>query len=242
MALACHSTAGTSSRPPAPSTACTSTTRVARLQDSRFQDRDVRDISQYIRLGPLGLAFESPGRSVVLIDEIDKADLEFPNDLLHELDAMRFVIAETGREVVARERPILVITSNAEKELPDAFLRRTVFHCIEFPEEERLRAICRVHHPDVEERLLAAALRRFMELRAVRDMRKRPSTSELVDWIAGLRVAGIDPERLERSLPFLGVLVKDETDIGRVTRAAEARAGAGGAKTQGDDGRRWGRS
>ncbi len=155
---------------------------------------------------------------------------------------MRFVIAETGREVVARERPILVITSNAEKELPDAFLRRAVFHCIDFPDEERLRAICRVHHPEVEERLLAAALRRFLELRAVRDMRKRPSTSELIDWIAGLRVAGIDPERLERSLPFLGVLVKDETDVGRVTRATEARAAATGSKTTAEDGRRWGRT
>ena len=120
---------------------------ITRLQDSRFGDRDVRDIEQYIRLGPMGRAFDSAERSVVLIDEIDKADLEFPNDLLHELDAMRFVIHETGREVVALQRPIVVITSNAEKELPDAFLRRTVFHYIEFPDEARLTQICRVHHP-----------------------------------------------------------------------------------------------
>lgn len=209
---------------------------VARLQDSRFGDKDVRDISQYIKLGPLGRAFDAPTRSVVLIDEIDKADLEFPNDLLHELDAMRFVIDETGREVVARERPIVIITSNAEKELPDAFLRRCVFHYIEFPEEARLAEICAVHHPDVDEKLLAAALRRFLELRTVRDLRKKPSTSELVDWLSGLRLAGIPAEKLEKSLPFLGVLVKDESDVKR----AERSGGAAGNDTD-PSGRRWGR-
>lgn len=191
---------------------------VARLHDSRFGDKDVRDISQYIELGPLGRAFEGEERSVLLIDEVDKADVEFPNDLLHELDAMRFVIAETGREVVAKHRPIVLITSNAEKELPDAFLRRCVFHYIDFPAEEVLTAICRVHHPEVDEHLLAAALRRFLQLRSVKDLRKRPSTSELIDWLAALRLSGIDPARLASTLPFPGVLLKDETD----TRKADA--------------------
>ncbi len=188
---------------------------VARLHDSRFEDKDVRDISQYIKLGPLGEAFDDKTRSVLLIDEIDKADIEFPNDLLHELDAMRFRISETGRQVEATERPIVVITSNAEKELPDAFLRRCVFHYIDFPGEQLLGDICKVHHPEVDDKLLAAALRRFLRLRAVKDMRKRPSTSELIDWLAALRLAGIDPEKLE-GLPFQGVLVKDESDAGRV--------------------------
>ncbi|MEY3014281.1 MAG: hypothetical protein RIT45_3016 [Pseudomonadota bacterium] len=210
---------------------------VARLQDSRFGDRDVRDIEQYIRLGPLGRAFDATERSVVLIDEIDKADLEFPNDLLHELDAMRFVIAETGREIVAQQRPIVIITSNAEKELPDAFLRRCVFHFIEFPDEARLNDICAVHHPDVDEKLLAAALRRFLELRSVRDLRKKPSTSELVDWLSGLRLAGIAPEKLEKSLPFLGVLIKDEGDV---RRAERTQSGAGGEGAD-PSGKRWGR-
>lgn len=208
---------------------------VARLQDSRFGDKDVRDIEQYIKLGPLGRAFDRETRSVVLIDEVDKADLEFPNDLLHELDAMRFVIDETGREIVATQRPIVIITSNAEKELPDAFLRRCVFHYIEFPDEARLSEICAVHHPDVDEKLLATALRRFLELRTVRDLRKKPSTSELVDWLAGLQLAGIAPEKLEKSLPFLGVLVKDEGDVKRAERAPAAAGG----EQPGD--RRWGR-
>ncbi len=195
---------------------------VARLHDSRFEDRDVRDITQYIRMGPLGTAFEQEGRSVLLIDEVDKADVEFPNDLLHELDAMRFVIHETSREVVAKQRPIVVITSNAEKELPDAFLRRCVFHYIEFPGEELLASICRVHHPDVDERLLSAALRRFMELRSVRDLRKRPSTSELIDWLSALRLSGIDPDKLSAHLPFAGVLLKDETDTRKATAAPAA--------------------
>ena len=195
---------------------------VARLHDSRFGDRDVRDITQYIRLGPLGQAFDSDQRCVLLIDEIDKADVEFPNDLLHELDAMRFVINETGREVKATRRPIVVITSNAEKELPDAFLRRCVFHYIEFPQAQLLNDICRVHHPDVDDKLLAAALRRFMELRSVRDLRKRPSTSELIDWLAALRLSGIDPDKLTAHLPFAGVLLKDEGDQKKASTPAPA--------------------
>ena len=195
---------------------------VARLNDSRFADRDVRDVAQYIRLGPMGEAFEqsTPERRVVLlIDEIDKADIEFPNDLLHELDAMRFRIQETGRDVVAKGRPIVVITSNAEKELPDAFLRRCVFHFIEFPDESLLARICRVHHPDVDDKLLAAALRRFLQVRGVPELRKRPSTSELIDWIAGLRLSGISADKLEGALPFAGVILKQETDVQRVARA-----------------------
>ena len=194
---------------------------VARLNDSRFADRDVRDISQYIKLGPMGQAFEqsvAERRVVLLIDEIDKADIEFPNDLLHELDAMRFVVQETGREVVAQARPIVVITSNAEKELPDAFLRRCVFHWIDFPEETLLEQICRVHHPDVDDKLLAAALRKFLQIRSIHDLRKKPSTSELIDWLAGLRLSGIAPDKLEAALPFAGVLLKKENDTQRVAK------------------------
>ncbi len=199
---------------------------VARLNDSRFGDRDVRDIAQYIVLGPLGQAFEraqNGERVVLLIDEIDKADLEFPNDLLHELDAMRFVVAETGREIAAAVRPIVVITSNAEKELPDAFLRRCVFHYIEFPDEALLGQICRVHHPDVDDKLLAAALRQFLRVRSLPELRKKPSTSELIDWVAGLRLAGIDPDKLESALPFAGVLLKQERDTQRAAKVDFAK-------------------
>ena len=199
---------------------------VARLNDSRFGDRDVRDIAQYIRLGPLGQAFErseNGQRVVLLIDEVDKADIEFPNDLLHELDAMRFTVAETGRHIAARERPIVIVTSNAEKELPDAFLRRCVFHYIEFPTEQLLAEICRVHHPDIDDKLLAAALRRFLAVRSVTDLKKKPSTSELIDWLAGLRLSGIPIEKLESSVPFAGVLLKSEQDSGRVMRLRASR-------------------
>src|SRR5215813_8602542 len=157
---------------------------VQRLYDSRFGDGDVRDIRKYIRLGPLGQAFSSAERTVLLIDEVDKADLEFPNDLLHELDRMRFRIYETNEEIVARERPVVVITSNNEKELPDAFLRRCVFHFIDFPEPEFMRRIVAVHHPGLETALLDQTLKVFYEIRAMSRLRKRPSTSELIDWIA----------------------------------------------------------
>lgn len=196
---------------------------VARLNDARFGDRDIRDISRYIKLGPLGRAFAHGGRPVLLIDEIDKADLEFPNDLLHELDRMSFVIEETGETVAAKQRPIVVITSNNEKELPDAFLRRCVFHYIAFPDEALMTEIVRVHHPDVEERLLRQALVRFYWLRGQPEVRKRPSTSELLDWIAALRRGGVDPQRLEQELPFLGVLLKREQDIEAVTGARRRR-------------------
>jgi len=196
---------------------------VQRLNDSRFQDRDVSDIRSYIRHGALGEAFSDPGPSVVLIDEIDKADIEFPNDLLHELDAMRFQIYETGDEVAATIRPIVVITSNAEKELPDAFLRRCVFHYISFPGEAMLTEILKVHFPDLEETLLSAALVRFLALRDIPELRKRPSTSELVDWVAALLRGGIDPAQLKTELPFMGTLLKKEQDLETATRRMRGR-------------------
>jgi len=186
---------------------------VQRLYDSRFGDGDVKDIRRYIRLGPLGEAFRAPERVVLLIDEVDKADLEFPNDLLHELDRMRFAVLETGDEIVAKNRPIVVVTSNNEKELPDAFLRRCVFHFIDFPEPEFMRRIVGVHHPDLDRELSEQAMRVFFDIRAMQRLRKRPSTSELIDWIAVLRKAGILEVRLETQLPFLGALLKKEQDL-----------------------------
>lgn len=191
---------------------------VARLHDSRFGDGDVRDVRRYIKLGPLGRALASASRVVLLIDEIDKADVEFPNDLLHEIDQMRFQVAETGDEYAARERPFVVITSNNEKELPDAFLRRCIFHYIEFPDRELMRRIVRVHHPDIEERLLDQSLDVFYGLRR-EQLRKRPSTSELVDWIAALRRAGVDLARVGGGIPFLGALLKTEQDLEAVAKA-----------------------
>lgn len=186
---------------------------VQRLYDSRFGDGDVRDIRRYIKKGPMGQAFAAPARVVLLIDEIDKADLEFPNDLLHELDRMRFRISETGEEVVAQHRPMVVITSNNEKELPDAFLRRCVFHFIDFPSPELMRRIVAVHHPRLEESLADQAIRTFYEIRDMRRLRKRPSTSELIDWIAALKAAGVTDLKLDSSLPFLGALLKKEQDL-----------------------------
>ena len=192
---------------------------VRRLHDSRFGDGDVGDIGRYITLGPLGRAFRRDERVVVLIDEIDKADLEFPNDLLHELDTMSFTIPETGETLEARHRPIVIITSNNEKELPDAFLRRCVFHWIEFPDKPLMTRIVKVHHPDAEERLLAGALESFYALRAVDGLRKPPSTSELIDWISALRHSGMDPAKLlGAGLPFVGTLLKKEQDIDTAQR------------------------
>src|SRR5512140_2580661 len=185
---------------------------VQRLYDSRFGDGDVKDIRRYIRLGPLGEAFSSRERVVLLIDEVDKADIEFPNDLLHELDRMRFRIVETNEEVVATQRPVVVITSNNEKELPDAFLRRCVFHFIDFPDTELMRRIVGVHHPGLDEALVEQALKVFYELRGFSRLRKRPSTSELIDWIAVLKASGLQSLKLEENLPFLGALLKKEQD------------------------------
>ena len=198
---------------------------VARLYDSRFGDGDIRDIRRYIKLGPLGRALAATKKTVLLIDEIDKADLEFPNDLLHELDRMRFVVTETGDEIAATERPVVVITSNHERELPDAFLRRCIFHFIDFPDRAFMRRVVAVHHPDVEEKLVDQALQAFYGLRDLRGLRKRPSTSELIDWIAVLRKSGLGEVKLDAALPFLGALLKKEQDV-----AAYADALAGGRK------------
>jgi MoxR-like ATPase len=196
---------------------------VARLHDSRFGDAaNVRDIARYIKLGPLGEALAAPSRVVLLIDEIDKADLEFPNDLLHELDVMRFRIDETGKEVAAVERPIVVITSNNEKELPDAFLRRCVFHYIQFPSRELMAEIVRVHHPDITDRVLDNTLEVFFGLRATPRLRKKPSTSELIDWICALKKAGVDLARVSGGIPFLGTLLKTEQDVETVSKRAKA--------------------
>jgi MoxR-like ATPase len=186
---------------------------VQRLHDSRFNDKDVRDIRQYIRLGALGAAFAAAERKVLLIDEVDKADLEFPNDLLHEIDRMRFRIIETDDEIVAKFRPIVVITSNNEKDLPDAFLRRCVFHFIEFPERDLMQRIVNVHHPELPERLVDQSLSVFYELRAFTRLRKRPSTSELIDWLAALKAAGVSSVKLDEQLPFIGALLKREQDL-----------------------------
>jgi MoxR-like ATPase len=194
---------------------------VARLYDSRFGG-DVNDIAKYIKLGPLGEALSAPHRVVLLIDEVDKADIEFPNDLLHELDAMRFKIDETGREVVAVERPVVVITSNNEKELPDAFLRRCVFHYIQFPDRQLMAEIVKVHHPDITDRVLDNALEMFFSLRATPKLRKKPSTSELIDWILALKKAGVDLSKVGHGIPFLGTLLKTENDVELVAKRAKA--------------------
>jgi MoxR-like ATPase len=191
---------------------------VQRLNDSRFSGGNVADIEQYIRLGVIGRSFECAERSVLLIDEIDKADIEFPNDLLRELDEMAFTVHETNRTVSARHRPLVIITSNAEKELPDAFLRRCVFHYIAFPERERMEQIVRVHHPDLQQGLLDAALDRFFAFRKTTAVRKPPSTSELIDWLTVLVHAGLDVEAVRRSDPFLGVLFKAEGDLAAATK------------------------
>lgn len=196
---------------------------VQRLYDSRFGDHDVRDIRDYIHLGPMGQAFRSEARTVLLIDEIDKADLEFPNDLLNELDRMRFTIAETGDTIAASRRPVVVITSNAEKELPDAFLRRCVFHFIDFPDAELMARIVAVHHPGLDDVLLQQALDAFYAVRGMDRVRKKPSTSELIDWIAMLRLAQPDAVALDESTPFLGTLLKKEQDLQAFTDQVTGR-------------------
>ena len=186
---------------------------VQRLNDSRFGGGDVADIRGYIKLGALGRAFRAEKRAVLLIDEIDKADIEFPNDLLHELDVMSFHIPELDETVQAQERPVVIISSNAEKELPDAFLRRCVFHYIAFPERSLMERIVNVHYPDVEQDLLDAAIVRFYEVRGIPGLRKKPSTSELIDWLFVLLRGGLDAGDVARSDPFLGTLLKQEQDL-----------------------------
>ena len=185
---------------------------VQRLNDSRFSDKDITDIKQYIKLGKLGQSFVANEHVVLLIDEIDKADLEFPNDLLNELDVMTFYIAETEETITAIQRPIVIITSNAEKELPDAFLRRCIFHYIEFPGADLMEEIVRVHYPDIKENLLKEVMRVFYALRKLNDLKKKPSTSELIDWIHALLAGGIPIEKLKEEIPFVGTLLKKEAD------------------------------
>jgi len=185
---------------------------IQRLNDARFGEGNVKDIRSYIKHGPLGRVFAAEERHVLLIDEIDKADLEFPNDILLELDEMRFSVMETGDEVVARQRPVVIITSNNEKELPDAFLRRCVFHFIDFPERELMKDIVDVHHPNLDAKLLDQVLIKFYWLRGQTELRKKPSTSELIDWIAALIRSGITQDQVAAHIPFLGSLLKNEQD------------------------------
>lgn len=195
---------------------------VQRLNDSRFPDdsgRDVSDIRSYIKMGVLGQAFQADERVVVLIDEIDKADIEFPNDLLRELDEMAFAIPELDETVKAKHRPITIITSNAEKELPTAFLRRCVFHYIEFPSRDRLRQIVDAHMPDLEQDLVEQAILRFYGLRKLNALKKKPSTSELLDWLVVLAAAGADPDEIANRMPFLGTLIKQEQDLETIATA-----------------------
>jgi MoxR-like ATPase len=197
---------------------------VQRLNDSRFGDKDISDISQYIKKGKLGQAFSSQEQVVLLIDEIDKADIEFPNDLLNELDEMSFYIPETNETVAAIHRPITIITSNAEKELPDAFLRRCIFHYIEFPTPELMEEIVHVHFPTIQENLMKQAMDTFYSLRKMDDFRKKPSTSELVDWIRALIIGQISVENISRTVPFAGTLLKKETDLEYFTNNYLAKA------------------
>jgi len=186
---------------------------VKRLNDARFGDQDISDISRYIRLGKLGEAFSSKEQVVLIIDEIDKAELEFPNDLLNELDEMSFYIPETGKTVKAEHRPIVIITSNSEKELPDPFLRRCIFHYIEFPDKQLMEEIIRVHFPDIETKMLREALKKFYWIREFDMLRKKPSTSELIDWLQALIIGGVAPSKISKELPFMGTLLKKKEDV-----------------------------
>ena len=199
---------------------------VARLRDSQLGDERVHDIKNYIAQGKLWEAFSADVKPVLLIDEIDKADIEFPNDLLLELDRMEFHVYETRETIVAKERPIVIITSNNEKELPDAFLRRCFFHYISFPDEDTMRQIVQVHHPDVQKRLVSDAMNVFYGIREVPGLKKKPSTSELLDWIKLLMVEDIPAEVLRSGNsndlipPLYGALLKNEQDVHLLERLA----------------------
>ena len=190
---------------------------VQRLYDSQFGGDGVDDIKKYVKLGKVGEAFNSEKQVILLIDEIDKADLEFPNDLLWELDKMEFHIPETKETVKAKKRPIVIITSNAEKELPDAFLRRCIFHYIEFPTQELMEEIVKVHFDNLDKKLLAQVLETFYWIRDM-EIQKKPSTSEVIDWIQALEIGGIDPELIKKEIPFAGVLLKKNEDLETVER------------------------
>ena len=186
---------------------------VQRLYDSQFGEGNVGDIKQYIRLGKLGEAFTSEKQCVLLIDEIDKADLEFPNDLLWELDKMEFYINETKETIKTKTRPIGIITSNAEKELPDAFLRRCIFHYIEFPDKDKMTEIVHAHYGDIDKKLVEQAMEAFYSLRDMNELQKKPSTSELLDWIQALIISGVDIKKIVDEIPYVGVLLKKNEDI-----------------------------
>ena len=198
---------------------------VSRLRDSQLGEDRVHDVANYIRRGKLWQAFAAEGKVVLLIDEIDKADIEFPNDLLQELDRMEFFVYETGETIRAKHRPIVIITSNNEKELPDAFLRRCFFHFIRFPDTDTLARIVRVHFPDIKPALLSTALTQFFELRETPGLKKKPSTSEMLDWLKLLLAEDLGPEDLKRdgvnALPKLhGALLKNEQDVHLFERLA----------------------
>ena len=194
---------------------------VSRLRDSQLGDARVSDIKNYIRRGKLWEAFTHDKRPVLLIDEIDKADIEFPNDLLQELDRMEFYVYETNETIKAHVRPIVIITSNNEKELPDAFLRRCFFHYIKFPDADTMERIVDVHFPGIKKRLVSEALTTFYRMRDVPGLKKKPSTSELIDWISALLRAGISQDQLEAHIPFIGALLKKEQDVDALTRDDE---------------------
>jgi MoxR-like ATPase len=199
---------------------------VSRLRDSQLGDERVHDVRNYLKKGKLWEAFTSPVRPVLLIDEIDKADIEFPNDLLQELDRMEFYVQETNETIRAEVRPVVVITSNNEKELPDAFLRRCFFHYIRFPDDQTMQAIIEVHFPGIKPRLVAAALKTFYEIRDTPGLKKKPSTSELLDWLKLLMVDDVDPETLREKSPnklippLHGALLKNEQDVHLFERLA----------------------
>jgi len=199
---------------------------VSRLRDSQLGDERVKDVKNYIKKGKLWEAFESPVRPVLLIDEIDKADIEFPNDLLQELDRMEFYVYETNETIKAAVRPVVIITSNNEKELPDAFLRRCFFHYIRFPDAETMQEIVEVHYPGIKQKLVSEALRIFYDMRKVPGLKKKPSTSELLDWLKLLMVEDIDEEALKEKdptkliPPLHGALLKNEQDVHLFERLA----------------------
>ena len=190
---------------------------IQRLYDGQFGEEGVDDIARYIKLGKLGEAFSSEEQVVLLIDEIDKADLEFPNDLLWELDRMEFYIHETKETIKAKHRPVVIITSNAEKELPDAFLRRCVFHYIAFPDRELMDEIVRTHFDKVDEHILSEAMDVFYQIRDEKSIKKKPSTSELIDWVNALQIGGISAETIKAKLPFIGTVVKKDEDLETVS-------------------------
>ena len=199
---------------------------ITRLRDSQLGDERVKDVKNYINKGKLWEAFEQDKRVVLLIDEIDKADIEFPNDLLQELDRMEFYVYETGETIKAAQRPLVIITSNNEKELPDAFLRRCFFHYISFPDADTMSQIVNVHYPDIKDRLVKSALSSFYEVRDVPGLKKKPSTSELLDWLKLLMNEDIDPETLREQdagkviPPLHGALIKNEQDVHLFERLA----------------------